>query len=71
MCKVESEIGSYQGKWSYTKSNEVLQSNDVEKCTKEIVQSIHSAEQIKNEDLRVMNYTFQHFKTPDKNALLK
>ena len=71
MCKVEPEIGSYQGKWSYTKSNELLQSNDVASCTKEIVQSIHSAEQMENEDLRVMNYAFQHFKTPDKNALLK
>ena len=71
MCKVEPENGAYQGKWSYTKSNEVLQSNDVASCTKEIVHSIHSADKMEMEDLEVMNYAFQHFKTPDKNALLK
>ena len=70
MCKVQPETEPYQGKWSYTKSNEKLKS-DGDSCTKEIVQSIHSAEEMKAADLKVMEKAFQNFKSPLKNVLIK
>ena len=70
MCKVQPEIEPYQGKWSYTKSNEKLKS-DGDSCTKEIVQSIHSAKEMKAADLQVMERAFQNFKSPLKNVLIK
>ena len=70
MCKVQPETEPYQGKQSYTKSNEKLKS-DGASCTKEIVQSIHSAEEMKAADLKVMEKTFQNFESPDKNDLIK